>query len=158
MRDLGLAGIGLAPQERHRLHDHARRAVAALQGVGLREGLLHRMEAAVLLQAFDGGDGLAADGTHARLARATGDAVQQDRAGAALPLAAAVLGPGEVQLVAQHAQQGPLGIGIHVTGDAVDDQLEERHVPSCPLYHPVRGGAGFAGGEPAHLTCPTRGT
>ena len=39
-------GFGFLPQQRHRAQDHARRAVAALQRVGIEEGLLHRVQLA----------------------------------------------------------------------------------------------------------------
>src|SRR5215208_3087415 len=51
-----LRRIGILLQQADGGHDHARRAVAALQAVRLVEGLLHRMPHAVLRNAPDGGD------------------------------------------------------------------------------------------------------
>src|SRR5215210_3632945 len=76
-----LCGVGILLQQADGGHDHARRAVAALQTVRLVESLLHRMPHAVLRDAPDGGD-LMPVGLHrqdrARLDRL---AVDVDRAG-----------------------------------------------------------------------------
>src|SRR6185312_2041473 len=48
--------VALAAHDVERGHDHARRAIAALQRVVLAEGLLHRMQRTILgSQALDGG-------------------------------------------------------------------------------------------------------
>ena len=49
-------GLALALHHVDGRHDHARRAEAALQAVVFAEGFLHRMQFAVLGQAFDGGN------------------------------------------------------------------------------------------------------
>src|ERR671917_704478 len=46
--DLRLRGVGLLPEQAYGGHDHAGRAITALQPVRLVEGLLHRMPEAVL--------------------------------------------------------------------------------------------------------------
>src|SRR5260370_27185796 len=78
--DLRLAGALVAREQRVPRHQHARRAVAALQPVLLPETFLHGMQLGVLLKAFDRGH-LAALGLHrehrARLDRL---AVEQHRA------------------------------------------------------------------------------
>ena len=56
--DLGLGRIRLPEEQGVGLHDHARRAVAALEGAVIDEGLLERMQAAALGQALDGQDAL----------------------------------------------------------------------------------------------------
>ena len=50
-------------------------------------------------------------------------AVDQHRAGAAAALAAAVLGAGQAEVVAEHAQQVPLAIGFDLDRLAVDPQF-----------------------------------
>src|SRR5919107_1927051 len=81
--DLPLRRVGILLQEADGGHDHARRAITALQTVRLVESLLHRMPHAVLRDAPDGGD-LVPVGLHrkdrARLDRLT---VDVDRAGPA---------------------------------------------------------------------------
>src|ERR671918_2738576 len=78
-----LRRVGILLQEADGGHDHARRAVTALQTVRLVESLLHRMPHTVLRNAPDGGD-LVPVGLHrkdrARLDRLT---VDVDRAGPA---------------------------------------------------------------------------
>src|SRR3954470_4310588 len=54
--NLLLGGGGVVGEKADRRHDHARRAVAALEAVLLPEAFLHRMELAVGGEPFDGGD------------------------------------------------------------------------------------------------------
>src|SRR5215469_8694419 len=54
--DLFGAGVRIALQDLRGRHDHARRAIAALQAVMLPESLLDGMQFAVLGQALDSGD------------------------------------------------------------------------------------------------------
>ena len=89
-----------------RRHDLARRAVAALQGVVVDEGLLHRMQRAV------GGDrpsivvtSRPSAWTARRQAGHDAPAVEMHRAGAALAVVAALLGAGQRELLAQHVEQ-----------------------------------------------------
>src|SRR4029077_17727526 len=56
LADLPLGWRRRVVEERHGRHDHARRAVAALQAVLLPESLLQRMQLAVARQPFDRGD------------------------------------------------------------------------------------------------------
>src|SRR5205814_713953 len=103
--DLGFAGVWLVAQERHGGHDHAGRAVAALESVRVEEGLLHGMEVSTALQAFDGGDLLAGGDLDRRDARAHRLPVEQHGARAALRFPAAVFRPGEIQIVAQYEEE-----------------------------------------------------
>src|ERR1700733_8937140 len=54
--DFRLAGLRRLLQEPDHRKDHAWCTVTALQRVGLDEGVLHRMESAVLLKTFNRGD------------------------------------------------------------------------------------------------------
>ena len=59
-----------------------------------------------------------------------GHAVHQYGAGGALAFAAAVLGAGKIQVVAQDAEQRALGVGIDPPPPAVDKQFgDPGHVP-----------------------------
>src|SRR5690606_15589782 len=53
-----VARVGVLGEQIDGRHDHPGRTEAALQGVLLTERLLDRMQAAVLREPFDGGDGV----------------------------------------------------------------------------------------------------
>ena len=121
MRDVGIGGLGAGAQQAHRGHDHARRAVAALQGVALGKGFLNRMGwPAWLRQAFDAGDvrTVCLQGQHgAGLDRI---AVKQDRAAAALAGVATHMGASEAELLSQDVdQQSPL-VDLQAMGLTID--------------------------------------
>ena len=59
------------------------------------------MQATIFFKTFDGRDFLSRSRADGRDAGAAGTSVEKDRAGAALPLAAAVFAAGQVKLVAQ---------------------------------------------------------
>eukprot|EP01035_Chromulina_nebulosa_P027532 gene27533-36225_t len=103
--DARLACMRIARQQRRRLHHHAVEAVAALRGLRFFERGLHRMPVAARAQPFERGDGAASNAVRGNHARARRHAVHMHRAGAALPQSAAVLGPVQAQVVAQHVQQ-----------------------------------------------------
>ena len=112
-------------QERDAGDDHPGRAVAALEGLGLEKRVLHRMEPAVLGEAFDRHDLLARRLGDRRLAGGRRLAVEQDHAGAALPLAAAVLRAGQVQAVAEDPEEHFLGRGGDPVRLTVDVQVQD---------------------------------
>ena len=85
--------------------DHAGRTVAALHRAHFEESFLQRMQLAVHFQAFDGGDLSAGGGTYFHAAGMGGQSIYQDRAGAALTFAATVLGSGQIEVIAQDAEQ-----------------------------------------------------
>ena len=80
------------------------------------EGLLERVQPVAAGQALDGDDLLAVDVPHGRRAGAHGLVVDEHRAGAAQGLAAAELGAGEAEVVAQHPQQHPVFVDRHARG------------------------------------------
>jgi len=84
-------------------HDHAGGAEAALKGLRIEKRLLHRVQLAVLRQAFDGGDLVAGTAEGGHEARVKRHAVEPYRAGAAVALVAAFLDAEE----AEFAQEGP---------------------------------------------------
>ncbi len=103
--DLGAGGVGVAVDEGGAGKHHAGDTEAALHRArnakGVDEGLL-----LLVGEALDGGDGVALGqlgGEHARLHRAV---VNDDGAGAAGALGAAVLDARELEVVAQEAKEG----------------------------------------------------
>ena len=131
-------GFGLGLQQRRRGHDHAALAEAALRHVERDPGLLHRVRA-VRRQAFDGDDLLARPRRveTGRTQRARRHAVDVHRAGAALRDAAAVLGAGQAELLAQHPQQRRVGLGLELAHRAVDVQSLPYVVSQVDLYSPA---------------------
>jgi hypothetical protein len=121
----GNAGLDLA-QHRHRRADLAGRAVAALVAVVLDEGGLHRVQVVGRAQALDGGDLVAV--VHDGQAQAAVDppAVDHDRAGPALAVVAALLGAGQLPVLAQGVQQGGAVVQVQLVGLAVDLQRHRR--------------------------------
>ena|SRR5438477_1415284 len=65
------------------------------------------MQPPILLQALNGRDLLLSDFADIRVAGANGNAIEKHSAGATLALAAAVFCSGEVQVIAQNAEQAP---------------------------------------------------
>ena len=116
------AGRHLA-EHAHRRAELARRAVAALERVVLDERLLQRVQIVPVGQTFDGDDlgPLERDGQ--RQARVGAAAVDQHRAGTALAVRAAVLGAGQVEVLAQEVEQRRAGVDRDVVRDAVHPQL-----------------------------------
>jgi hypothetical protein len=126
-------GIRVLPEKRDAAHNHAGRAVGALEGLGVKESSLDGMETARLFESFDGGDGLSGGGGNGSYAGAASGAVEQNCASTALTFAAAIFGSGKAQSVAKNGQEGRIGIGLDSTRIAVDDEIELlRH------FHPPR--------------------
>jgi len=95
------------------------------------------MQRAVLGQAFHRRDLVPGGLAGRRGARRHGPEPQQHRAGAAGALAAAQLGPGNAQLLAEHLEQAAFRAGGHLAGDAIDGDREPRfhHGPYIPGGH-----------------------
>ena len=101
------AGLDLV-EHRDRRADLPGRAIAALIAVMLDEGGLHRMQMLRRAQPFDGGDAVALVHHRERQAGIDPPPVDHHRAGAALAVIAALLGAGEMQVLAQRVEQrGP---------------------------------------------------
>jgi hypothetical protein len=101
--DVLIAWRGKVVDERHRLHDLARLAVAALGDLKVGPGLLHRMFT-LGIEPFDGRHLGAGDTRERRDARPRRSAADVDRAGAAHPDAAAEFRAGKADDVADHPQ------------------------------------------------------
>src|SRR5579885_1361788 len=136
--DLGLGRIEVAVEQRLRGDQQARRAEAALQRRVLQELLLYGMQLAAGGEALDGLDRVpfGLDGEHQ--ARAHETPVQDHAAGAAVAGAAAFLAPGEVELVAEHVEQGLLRLAEEIGLLAVDDG---GNVGSAHRWAPARSKA-----------------
>ena len=100
----GPAGLRLGEHADGRA-DLAGGAVAALEAVVLDEGGLQRVQGARRAETFDRHDLVALVHDGERQARVDAPAVDQHRAGAALPVVAALLGAGQVQVLAQRVEQ-----------------------------------------------------
>src|SRR5262245_1091071 len=113
----------MLPEQRGGRHDLAGLAVTALGHVERRPGLLHRVGAGGR-QALDGDD--AVGGLHAGHRNDAGAddlSVEVHGAGAALGDAAAVLGAGQADPLADHPEERRVGLGLHVADLAVDVEL-----------------------------------
>src|ERR1041385_5822966 len=124
-------------------HDHARRAVAALQAMIVAEGRLHRMQLLAFGDAFDGGDigavGLP-DQHGAGFHRA---AVDMHHTGAALAGVAADMGAGQAEMVAQQMDEERPVLDVGRNRFAVHGQFDCRHADTSRyfLIVPIRGTA-----------------
>ena len=85
-----------------------------------------------MFEALDGGDFTPADPADGGAARAGRDAIEQDGAGAALAFTAAVPGAGEVEIVAENAEQGAFAIGV-------DPEILPVYVKLCNPGHKTIG-------------------
>src|SRR3990170_8565483 len=103
--NLFFARIGIFIEQRLRHHQHARGAVAALGAAVLQEGFLNRMELGADLEPFYGHDLRAIQFAGKHQAGIHRLAVQKNGAGAAVAGAAAFLGAGDADLVAQEIEQ-----------------------------------------------------
>ena len=120
--DFVFARFRVLVEQRLGRDDLTRRADAALKTAVLDEGLLQRMELAVPREPFDGLDALAGAAGSQGQARAHQAPVDDDAAGAADADAAAFLGSGQAQVVAQNLQQQAVGLDLDLMFLAVDPQ------------------------------------
>ncbi len=82
----------LPAEQADRIHDLARHAVAALSSTAIDEGLLHRVELAVLGKPLDGDNHSPVGSRDSGNARTSGDPVDEHGASTAFSLAATVFG------------------------------------------------------------------
>src|SRR5262249_17353853 len=107
--DLAAAGAAVLLEERRGAHDLARLAVAALRHL-LRHPRLLQWVLRVGREPFDGRDGLPCHVLDLEQAGESGLAVDMDRARAALADAAAVLGAGHAEVLAQDPEERRVGM------------------------------------------------
>ena len=132
-------GLGFFCRKRVAGHQHAGRAVTALQPVLGHEAGLQRVQRAVLLQALDRHE-LLAVGLHrehrARLHRA---AVHEHGAGAAVRGVAADVGAGQPQILAEQVDQQQARLDVGLVLLAVDGELD--HASSAHFLPSARSTA-----------------
>ena len=125
--DLLLGGVRVLLEHVDGLHDHARRAVAALQGVVVVEGLLHRVQLAARGDALDRGD-LVPVGLHGQhVARLHAPPVEVHGAGAAVARVAADDGPHLPDRVAQVLDEQRAGFDVVGAQDSIDGDVDPSH-------------------------------
>src|ERR1041385_5761572 len=125
MINIVVGGLRVLGEQRDGRHDLAGLAEPALRHAELDPGALHRMIAGGR-QSLDRRDRVAGSAAERRDARADGAAVEVHRAGTAQRLAAAELGAGEAEHVAQHPQQWHVFVGVDLAGDSVDRERDHR--------------------------------
>jgi len=103
-KNLIFARVSVRVEQRNRRHDHPRCAVGALHRIFMKECSLHGMKLVTVSESFDRGDALLSDGSQSRYARPLRFAVEQNRAGATLALAATILRAGEIEVFAEDCQ------------------------------------------------------
>jgi len=108
--DTGLVGVRLAVKQCLGGDDEAGCADATLEGRLFKERLLQRMEVVAVGYAFNGGDFTAVDFNRKDATGVHNAAIEHDVTGAAVAVAAAFLGAGQLQFVAEDFQKGLPGI------------------------------------------------
>src|SRR6185436_10971636 len=112
------------------------RAVAALEGLGVEERLLHRVQLGVgrvfgpgerRRKALDRRDRLLPDAPDPRDAGAGPGAIEQHRAGTALPFAAAIAAAGQAEIVAEDGEEAVARLGVNLAILAIDAQDISSH-------------------------------
>src|SRR5262249_32049708 len=88
-------------------------------------------------EALDGRDLFSGGGAQRRDAASDGRAIEQHGAGAALAFAAAVLGAGEIKLIAQNKQEASVGGGFDGEARPVDLELNVLRHRTPPIIIPA---------------------
>ncbi len=96
-----------------------------------KKSLLQRMQLSFWCQAFDGDDLALTEAADIDLARANRRSLKQNGTSAATPFAASVLGAGQVEVVAQDAQECAFAFGVNFGVVAIEMKLRDlRHTCS----------------------------
>src|SRR5438034_2415666 len=131
--DLLARGLGIRREQLRRLHDLARLAVTALRHLLGDPGLLQRMRG-VGREALDRRHLRAFHGSELRGAGAHRLAVDMHRARAAECRAAAELGTGELELIADHPQQRRAVLRLRGDRLAVEIECDHRHLLCALIF------------------------
>jgi hypothetical protein len=102
VHDFLLVGIGVFLEKRDTADNHSGSAIGALERGLIEKGLLYGMKLAVLLEALNSKNGFSRGLADGELAGTPRQAIQKNRAGAALAFAATVFCPGQLKLVAKN--------------------------------------------------------
>jgi hypothetical protein len=103
---LGFRGRRRFVQQAFEAHDLTRRTEAALKGIGIDKGLLHRVEFTMLSNTFNGGNGVAFTVNGQAQTGIDGTAVEENGAGATVPHIANFFGARQGEVIAQGIEQG----------------------------------------------------
>nr|GFC18322.1 hypothetical protein [Tanacetum cinerariifolium] len=128
--DLRFGGMRVAVEQGFGGHDHAVHAITALRGLFINEGLLHRMRAFARTDALQRGDVPAVCASQRKHARAGGDAIDDDRTGAAFTQTASVFGAIKMQLAFDEVVTSPKGSRKHASGEKPVGRRSFRGKPS----------------------------
>src|SRR4029079_5453394 len=144
LADGAVGRLGPAGEERLGGHQHPRRADPALGTACDQERVLQVGQPATGAgETLDGAHDRAVDLAHRDQAAHDGLTVDQHGAGAALALAATLLGPGEAEVLAQDVEQASHARHRHLRRLAVDDQAE-RHAAGAFDTADTPGAQGFS--------------
>jgi hypothetical protein len=94
---------------------------------------LHGVELFTARKTFNGGDFLLGNGFGSCDARPLGSSIDQDGAGSALTLPAAVLGSHQIKVLAQYREKAGLRIGVDRAGASVDSKVNRSHCDHSSL-------------------------
>jgi hypothetical protein len=86
-------------------HDLAGRAIAALEGIVVDEGLLHRVQGTILCQSFHGCHSGTVQPNREDKTGRNAASIHEHSAGAALAVVTALLGTSQIQILAQRVEQ-----------------------------------------------------
>src|SRR5262249_51730563 len=128
--DVRVRGLGPVLEQRRPRHDHSCLAIATLRHIVLDPGLLHLVQSVAFGQPFDRRDVLAFGGADGKRAGAHSLALNMNCAGAALGDAAAILGAGQTNLLANDPQQRSVWVRFDGMGLSVDDQPSHSPPPT----------------------------
>lgn len=123
--------------------DLTRRAIAALEAVVFHKGGLHRVEVARLAEAFNSLDAVSVMHDGQRQTGIHAASVDHDGAGAALPVIAALLGAGQVEMLAQEVEKARPVVDIELVKLVIDRQGKRAavaHRMSWSLHRRPAGG------------------
>jgi len=107
-------------QKRNQRHEKARRAEAALEGVGFVKGLLQGMKLVGVAQGFDGPELPPVSLNREHQAGAHRLVIEENGARATDPVLAANPGPGKTELVTQEIREEQPGLDAPLVPDPVD--------------------------------------
>jgi hypothetical protein len=131
--NVGIARLWIILQQAVGGQDHTGGTEAALQCVMFHEGLLKRMENTVLGKPFDREHLLSCDHFNRHHAGPDGLLIHENRAGAAVPLAAAVFCAGQSEVGAQDPQEHPLRVDTQADWFTVNLQIDDFHGSESPF-------------------------
>ena len=123
--NVSICGVRLTLEQSGCSHQHATLAVTTLWNLLRDPGFLQRVQAVCTPEGLDGGDVLTCYRRRRHHARAHGLTIHMHCAGPTGGNPATELGAGEIQLIAQHPQQGRTGVGSRGQMLTVDVQVQE---------------------------------